>query len=186
MKVLTFQERIDFVNDVIKMCTVEDEYEPALFDVAFRLQAITYFVGADLTGKSQQELVELAVTGFDGIFRDVFHDPVVEQQLGTLKEACEKKIDRMEQEFLTLVTVNKKDPLEDLVDYLKKYLDKAAEQLAKYDPEQVGEMVGEMQKLNRGETALKVVTNPNRKVKNASTGKRASTRKVKKADTPAE
>ena len=32
MKVLNFQERIDFVKEVIEMCTVQDDYQPALFD----------------------------------------------------------------------------------------------------------------------------------------------------------
>lgn len=53
MKVLNFQERIDFVKEVIEMCTVQDDYQPALFDVAFRLTCLKYFVGYDYRNEPQ-------------------------------------------------------------------------------------------------------------------------------------
>ena len=47
MKVLNFQERIDFVKEVIEMCTVQDDYKHAMFDVAFRLTCLMNFVCYD-------------------------------------------------------------------------------------------------------------------------------------------
>lgn len=65
MKVLSFQERIDFVNEVVEMCTVNDDYQPALFEAAFRLTCLKYFVGYDYRSEPQTEWPRIAYDSFN-------------------------------------------------------------------------------------------------------------------------
>ena len=43
MKVLNFQERNEFLDEVVKACTIDGDYQPALLDVVFRLTVLKYF-----------------------------------------------------------------------------------------------------------------------------------------------
>ena len=60
MKYLTLQERVDFVNEVIQLCTVSGEYQPALFDLIFRVVARKYYLGTDYSNIPQSEWPEFA------------------------------------------------------------------------------------------------------------------------------
>ena len=124
MKVLNFQERIDFVKEVIEMCTVQDDYQPALFDVAFRLTCLKYFVGYDYRNEPQTEWPRIAYESFNlkieaaGCDTSTFWD-----QYDSLEKAVQERVQRSHDEYLALAICNKRDAFAEFIDYLKDYLD---------------------------------------------------------------
>ena len=142
MKVLSFQERIDFVDDVVKMCTVEDTYQPALFDVAFRLNLLKYFTDYDFRSEPQSEWPRIAYESFNfkiekaGCDRCEFWD-----QYESLDEAVHERVQRAHNEYLTLAICNKRDAFAEFVDYLKDYLDEAKKSLDGFDVNQAAQVM---------------------------------------------
>ena len=142
MKVLNFQERIDFVEEVIKMCTVEDTYQPALFDVAFRLTCLKYFTDYDYRSEPQSEWPRIAIDSFNfkidkaGCDTAVFWD-----QYDSLEKAVHERVERSHREYLTLAICNKRDAMAEFIDYLKDYLDKAKASLDGFDVNQASEVM---------------------------------------------
>ena len=53
MKVLNFQERNEFLDEVVKACTIDGDYQPALLDVVFRLTILKYFADYDYRSEPQ-------------------------------------------------------------------------------------------------------------------------------------
>lgn len=142
MKVLNFQERIDFVDEVIKMCTIEDTYQPALFDVAFRLTCLKYFVGYDYRSEPQTEWPRIAYESFNlkigtaGCDTAAFWD-----QYDSLEKAVHDCVERSHHEYLTLAICNKRDAFAEFIDYLKDYLDAAKESLKDFDVNQASQVM---------------------------------------------
>ena len=142
MKVLNFQERIDFIDEVIKMCTIEDTYQPALFDVAFRLTCLKYFVGYDYRSEPQTEWPRIAYESFNlkigtaGCDTAAFWD-----QYDSLEKAVHDRVERSHHEYLTLAICNKRDAFAEFIDYLKDYLDAAKENLKDFDVNQASQVM---------------------------------------------
>lgn len=142
MKVLNFQERIDFVDEVIKMCTIEDTYQPALFDVAFRLTCLKYFIDYDYRGEPQTEWPRIAYESFNlkigtaGCDTAAFWD-----QYDSLEKAVHDRVERSHHEYLTLAICNKRDAFAEFIDYLKDYLDAAKENLKDFDVNQASQVM---------------------------------------------
>lgn len=142
MKVLNFQERIDFVDEVIKMCTIEDTYQPALFDVAFRLTFLKYFADYDYRSEPQSEWPRIAYESFDlkmeehGRNSNIFWD-----QYDSLEKAVHDRVERSHHEYLTLAICNKRDAFAEFIDYLKDYLDAAKKSLGDFDVNQASQVM---------------------------------------------
>lgn len=142
MKVLNFQERIDFVDEVIKMCTIEDTYQPALFDVAFRLTCLKYFIDYDYRSEPQTEWPRIAYESFNlkigtaGCDTAAFWD-----QYDSLEKAVHDRVERSHHEYLTLAICNKRDAFAEFVDYLKDYLDEAKKSLGDFDVNQASQVM---------------------------------------------
>lgn len=142
MKVLSFQERIDFVNEVVEMCTVNDDYQPALFEAAFRLTCLKYFVGYDYRSEPQTEWPRIAYDSFNlkietaGCDTAVFWD-----QYDSLEKAVQERVRRSHNEYLALAICNKRDALAEFVDYLKDYMDKAKKNLEGFDVNQASQVM---------------------------------------------
>ena len=143
MKVLSFQERIDFVNEVVEMCTANDDYQPALFEVAFRLICLKYFVGYDYRSEPQTEWPRIAYDSFNlkidaaGCDTAVFWD-----QYDSLEKAVHEQIDRSHKEWLALglcgklnEIIKKPDPISDFVDFIENYLNDMKDNLNDFDTE---------------------------------------------------
>ena len=130
MKVLNFQERIDFVKEVIEMCTVQDDYQPALFDVAFRLTCLKYFVGYDYRNEPQTEWPRIAYESFNlkieaaGCDTSTFWD-----QYDSLEKAVQERVQRSHDAFA------------EFIDYLKDYLDEAKKNLGDFDVNQASQVM---------------------------------------------
>ena len=148
MKVLNFQERIDFVKEVIEMCTVQDDYQPALFDVAFRLTCLKYFVGYDYRNEPQTEWPRIACESFNfkinkaGCDTSAFWD-----QYDSLEKAVHEHIDRSHKEWLVLglcgklnEIIKKPDPISDFVDFMENYLNDVKGNLKDFDVEKFSEV----------------------------------------------
>lgn len=148
MKVLNFQERIDFVEEVIKMCTVEDTYQPALFDVAFRLTYLKYFTDYDYRSEPQSEWPRIAIDSFNfkidkaGCDTAAFWD-----QYDSLEKAVHERVERSHREYLTLAIcnkcdeiVNKRDALAEFVDFLESYLNDVKGDLKDFDTEKFSQV----------------------------------------------
>ena len=142
MKVLNFQERIDFVDEVIKMCTIEDTYQPALFDVAFRLTCLKYFIDYDYRSEPQTEWPRIAYESFNlkigtaGCDTAAFWD-----QYDSLEKAVHDRVERSHHEYLTLAICNKRDAFAEFIDYLKDYLDEAKKSLGDFDVNQASQVM---------------------------------------------
>ncbi len=142
MKVLNFQERIDFVDEVIKICTIEDTYQPALFDVAFRLTCLKYFIDYDYRSEPQTEWPRIAYESFNlkigtaGCDTAAFWD-----QYDSLEKAVHDRVERSHHEYLTLAICNKRDAFAEFIDYLKDYLDAAKENLKDFDVNQASQVM---------------------------------------------
>lgn len=142
MKVLNFQERINFVEDVIKMCTVEGTYQPALFDVVFRLNLLKYFTDYDFRSEPQSEWPRIAYESFNfkiekaGCDRCEFWD-----QYESLDEAVHERVQRAHNEYLTLAICNKRDSLAEFVDFAKSYLDEVKKSLDGFDVNQAAQVM---------------------------------------------
>lgn len=142
MKVLNFQERINFVEDVVNMCTVDGDYQPALFDVAFRLNLLKYFVDYDFRSEPQSEWSRIAYDTFnlwieDGRLNSVgFWD-----QYQSLENAVHERVQRSHNEFLALAICNKRDAFAEFVDYLENYLDDLKKSLGDFDVDQASKVM---------------------------------------------
>ena len=84
MKYLTLQERVDFVNEVIQLCTVSGEYQSALFDLIFRVVARKYYLGTDYLNIPQSEWPEFAYENWESDFLE----KVNIDELNGMKDAC--------------------------------------------------------------------------------------------------
>lgn len=153
MKVLNFQERIDFVNDVIGGCQVDDEYQPALFDVVFRLNVMKYFADVDYSAIPQSELTKCAYEDYDSAVGDVVSDAQIEG----LRDACKEKINRQHHEFLTLATINKRDSFAELTDYIISYLDGMKAQMDGVDIKQLIDTASSLKDIDTNGKAAELV-----------------------------
>lgn len=103
MKVLNFQERNEFLDEVVKACTIDGDYQPALLDVVFRLTVLKYFTDYDYRSEPQSEWPRIAYESFNfkinkaGCDTSAFWD-----QYDSLEKAVHEQIDRSHKEWLVL------------------------------------------------------------------------------------
>ena len=125
MKVLNFQERNEFLDEVVKACTIDGDYQPALLDVVFRLTVLKYFADYDYRSEPQSEWPRIAYESFNfkidkaGCDTSAFWD-----QYDSLEKAVHEQIDRSHKEWLVLglcgklnEIIEKPDPISDFVEY---------------------------------------------------------------------
>lgn len=130
MKVLNFQERNEFLDEVVKACTIDGDYQPALLDVVFRLTVLKYFADYDYRSEPQSEWPRIAYESFNfkinkaGCDTSAFWD-----QYDSLEKAVHEQIDRSHKEWLVLglcgklnEIIKKPDPISDFVDFMENYL----------------------------------------------------------------
>lgn len=142
MKILSFQERIDFVEDVVNMCTIDDDYQPALFDVAFRLNILKYFANYDFRSEPQSEWPRIAYDSFDLKIKTKDLDCYgFWCQYDSLASAVRERLQRSHDEYLTFAVCNKRDSLSEFVDYLEYYLDELKQNLDGFDVNQAAKVM---------------------------------------------
>lgn len=142
MKVLNFQERNEFLDEVVKACTIDGDYQPALLDVVFRLTILKYFADYDYRSEPQTEWPRIAYESFNmkieaaGCNTAVFWD-----QYDSLEKAVQERVQRSHDEYLTLAICNKRDAFAEFIDYLKDYLDEAKKSLGDFDVNQASQVM---------------------------------------------
>lgn len=142
MKVLSFQERFNFVEDVVNMCTVGDDYQPALFDVVFRLNILKYFADYDFCSEPQSEWSRIAYESFDlKIETEDLNCSVFWCQYESLITAVRERVQRSHNEFLSLAICNKRDAFAEFVDYLETYLDELKDKLGDFNVDQASQVM---------------------------------------------
>ena len=143
MKVLNFQERNEFLDEVVKACTIDGDYQPALLDVVFRLTVLKYFADYDYRSEPQSEWPRIAYESFNfkinkaGCDTSAFWD-----QYDSLEKAVHEQIDRSHKEWLVLglcgklnEIIEKPDPISDFVDFMENYLNDVKGNLKDFDVE---------------------------------------------------
>lgn len=150
MKILSLQERVDFVNGVVAGCFVGDEYVPALFDVMFKLQVKAYFKGLDLSQIAQEDMTKVAYT--DDKIDFLKYHPQFKEQTASLREACRNQLEYIQKNQMVNAVVNHRTSMDEFLDKLLAFLDeykeknkdvefgtllKALEQVKQLDPDLV-------------------------------------------------
>ena len=148
MKVLNFQERNKFLDEVVKACTIDGDYQPALLDVVFRLTVLKYFADYDYRSEPQSEWPRIAYESFNfkinkaGCDTSAFWD-----QYDSLEKAVHEQIDRSHKEWLVLglcgklnEIIKKPDPISDFVDFMENYLNDVKGNLNDFDVEKFSEV----------------------------------------------
>lgn len=153
-KILTMQDRVNFVEDVLEACNVEinnngdKTYHPAVFDVVFKAYVLKYFVGVDLSNLSQDDLCELV---YSQEYQEKLDNLIWIEQVDSLKDACLAQIERSHNEYLTVALLNKKDRLDELVDYLENWLDDMSEKFKNVDAKKLVASVDKIAKIAKND-----------------------------------
>lgn len=148
MKVLNFQERNEFLDEVVKACTIDGDYQPALLDVVFRLTILKYFADYDYRSEPQSEWPRIAYESFNFKINKVGCDTsVFWDQYDSLEKAVHEQIDRSHKEWLVLglcgklnEIIKKPDPISDFVDFMENYLNDVKGNLKDFDVEKFSEV----------------------------------------------
>lgn len=173
MKILNFQERVNFVDDVVSMCNViindsEDKtYHPAMFDIAFRFNVIKYFVNAGVANDLPENICKFV---YD---YDLDDSILCTPQIIGLKEACKEEIDRSHKEFLAYAIMNKPSSFDELLDYIKEWLENIEEAFKDVDVDKLMEVANKLSEADKQQIATQIVKNSEKK----STSRNTSTRK---------
>ena len=135
MKVLNFQERNEFLDEVVKTCTIDGDYQPALLDVVFRLTILKYFADYDYRSEPQSEWPRIAYESFNfkinkaGCDTSAFWD-----QYDSLEKAVHEQIDRSHKEWLVLGLCGKLNKI------IENYLNDVRGNLNDFDVEKFSEV----------------------------------------------
>lgn len=123
---LTLKERMDFVDGVVDLAKTGGQYDPALYDYAFRIAAIIYFTDVDTTGMDQNALSKLA---FSDETTKMINETPRKYILGTLNKACREKIEIERQQYMALFEATAKNrPFEELMQLLSEVMTGIGEQ----------------------------------------------------------
>lgn len=123
---LTLKERMDFVDGVVDLAKTGGQYDPALYDYAFRIAAVIYFTDVDTTGMDQNALSELA---FSDETTKMMNETPRKYILGTLNKACREKIEIERQQYMALFEATAKNrPFEELMQLLSEVVTGIGEQ----------------------------------------------------------
>lgn len=157
MKILNFQERINFVNDVLNLCNVitdenpDGEYHPAVFDVAFRAYILKYFYDKDIAVDQVDKLCNIVYTvDFD---ENILSTP---QVIGLYK-ACREKVDRAHKEFLTVALMNKQNSFDDFIQHLESLFNNVDDYFSNVDLDELKHLVEKLPTVDKESAAFKVV-----------------------------
>ena len=123
---LTLKERIDFVDGVVDLAKTGGQYDPALYDYAFRITAVVYFTDVTVEGMTQDQLSELA---FSDETTKMMNEAPRKYILGTLNKACREKIEIERQQYMALFeAAAKNQPFEELMQLASDVLNGIGEQ----------------------------------------------------------
>ena len=126
MNNLTLKERMDFVDGVVDLAKTGGQYDPALYDYAFRITAVVYFSDATVKGMNQDQLSELA---FSDETTKMMNETPRKYILGTLNKACREKIEIERQQYMALFEATAKNrPFEELMQLLSEVVTGIGEQ----------------------------------------------------------
>ena len=110
---LTLKERMDFVDGVVDLAKTGGQYDPALYDYAFRITAVVYFTDVTVEGMNQDQLSELA---FSAETTNMMNEAPRKYILSTLNKACREKIEIERQQYMALFEATAKNqPFEELM-----------------------------------------------------------------------
>lgn len=162
MKILTMQERVNFVDDVLEACNIqindnEDTlYHPVTFDVVFKAYVLKYFFDVDLSKYDQDELCEVV---YGNEFCEQIDKIYYSDQVDSLKVACLSQIDRSHKEYLTFALLSKKDRLDEFIDFIEDWLERVEKNLKNVDAKQLVKSVDKIASIvkNDNDTVAKKV-----------------------------
>ena len=124
---LTLGERIQFVNEVVSLSERDGQYEPALYDYAFRIVSVAYFTDTDVNALTQEQLSNLA---FSDETTKMMNEAPRKYILGTLNKACREKIEITRQKYMALYeAAAKNQPWTELVQLIAEVADNLQKQL---------------------------------------------------------
>jgi len=109
---ITLDGRIGFVNAVMNICSIDGNYEPALFDYAFRVAILMYFTDEDILGKDSEALNEIVYTSD---FNDIMNQDYV---IDSLYSACRERISIAREQTIAKYNVEH-DPLTKIADAIE-------------------------------------------------------------------
>ena len=138
MKILNIQERVEFVEDVVDMCNVaindegDEVYHPAMFDIAFIANVLKYFCEIDLSKIDVDDLCEFCYGCLDDPGNEI-NTFWYSDQIDSLREACKEAIDHNHKEYLTVALLNKKDRIDELVEFIESWLEGIEDKLKDVD-----------------------------------------------------
>lgn len=108
---ISLDDRINFVNAVMQLCSINDEYEPALFDYGFRVSVLMFFTNEGSADKGIEDLNQIV---YQPEFTEfINHSEVVK----SLFKACREKIDTAREQAMVKYKMDN-DPLSKLVDVI--------------------------------------------------------------------
>ena len=118
---LTLGERIRFVNEVVSLSERDGQYDPALYDYAFRIVSVAYFTDTDVNALTQEQLSDVA---FSEETTKMMNEVPRKYILGTLNKACREKIEIARQQYLALYeAAAKNQPWNEIVKLLGEVVD---------------------------------------------------------------
>lgn len=125
---LTLAERLMFVETVVTFSKNENNYEPALYDYAFRMATVIFFTDANVEEMTQEEMESLA---FSKEITDMMREAPRKFVLETLNKACREKI-TMEREIWMTAYDNalRNQPWEKIVDAVTQLADEFNKQFS--------------------------------------------------------
>lgn len=130
---ITLAERVAFTNSVIETATVNNSYEPALYDFAFRINAVIFFSDTKVAGADNEALNAIAYS--DMADELLYGDKQRKAVLTSLDKACKEKIHYQREEQMAIYSsVVNPDPVSRLVDLLQEIVDSVKDQ---FDPEAI-------------------------------------------------
>lgn len=114
-KNITVQERVDFVNCVVRTCEVEGRHIPALFDYAWRATVVKFFCPEAWEKLNDQDEICDFVYSRAGI--EIVEEPDIAEVTAGLYEACEAEIKNRHDEYMEVYrSVAHPDPLDRIAD----------------------------------------------------------------------
>jgi hypothetical protein len=114
-KYLSIQDRVSFVDNVVALCQLNDDYEPALFEFAWNYCLVKYFTDFELPDE-QDKVNDLFYT--TNILADIYDKSI---DITSLRSAVDEKI-KENFEFRKLaIQMAKPDPFDRIADSIDRF-----------------------------------------------------------------
>ena len=131
-------DRISFVKNVLEVSKLGDQYEPALYDYAFRITTVIYFTDIDTSNMTQDQLSDIA---FSDETTKLMNEAPRKYILNTLNKACREKIEIERQEYMAAYeAAAKNQPFTELMQLVSEVLTGIGEQ---FDMNKIIEKIAE-------------------------------------------